>query len=76
MRWHAEKNYIGKDAIVAAIRLDYKNTFMTFTFDINVSSLTKVSYGAGGPEFSVIQLINFRDENDRPTKVECPAFIY
>lgn len=76
VRWHAAKNYMGTDAIVAAIRLDYKNTHMTFTFDINVSSLTRVSYGAGGPEFSVIQLINFRDENARPTKVECPAFIY
>ncbi len=76
LRWHAAKSYIGRDAIVAAIRLDYKNTYMTFTFDINVSSLTKVSYGAGGPEFSVIQLLNFRKENSRPTKVECPAFIY
>lgn len=76
LRWHAEKNYLGKDAIVAAVRLDYKNTYMTFTFDVNVSSLTKVSNGSGGPEFSVIQLINFRQENTRPTKVECPAFIY
>jgi len=76
LRWHAAKNYTGTDAIVAAIRLDYKRTFMTFTFDVNISSLTKVSYGAGGPEFSIIQLIDFRDENRRPTKVECPAFIY
>lgn len=75
-RWFAEKNYFGRDAIVAAIRLDYKKTYMTFTFDINISSLSRVSFGAGGPEFSVIQLVDFRDENDRPKKVECPAFIY
>ena len=75
-RWHAAKQYFGKDAIIGAIRLDYKNTNMTFTFDMNVSSLSKVSYGAGGPEFSIIQYVDFRDENDRPTKVKCPAFIY
>lgn len=74
MRWHAAKKYIGKDALIGAIRLDYKNTLMTFTFDINISSLSKVTFGAGGPEFSVIQLINFRKENQRPRKVECPAF--
>ncbi len=76
VRWHAAKSYIGKDALIAAIRLDYKKTHMTFTFDVNISSLSKVSYGAGGPELSIIQLIDFRDENARPTKVECPAFIY
>ncbi len=76
LRWHAEKQYIGRDAIIAAVRLDYKNTFMTFTFDMNISSLSKVTFGAGGPEFSIIQLVDFRDENDRPRKVECPAFIY
>lgn len=75
-RWHAEKSYIGKDAIVTALRLDYKKTQMTFTFDINISSLTKVTYGAGGPEFSVIQLVDFKGDRSRPTRVECPAFIY
>lgn len=76
LRWHAETGYIGRDAIVGAIRIDYKKTFMTFTFDVNISSLSRVSFGAGGPEFSVIQLIDFRDERSRPTKVECPALSY
>jgi type IX secretion system PorP/SprF family membrane protein len=76
VRWFAAKRYIGKDAIIGAVRLDYKNTFMTFTFDVNISSLSKVSFGAGGPEFSIIQMVDFRDANDRPTKVECPAFFY
>ena len=76
VRWFAAKQYIGKDAIIGAVRLDYKNTYMTFTFDVNISSLSKVSFGAGGPEFSIIQLVDFKNKNRRPSKVECPAFLY
>ncbi len=76
MRWHAVQGFVGKDAIIAALRVDYKNTYMTFTFDINISDLSAVSYGQGGPEFSVIQLVDFRSKRYRPKKLECPAFIY
>ncbi len=76
LRWHAERDISGTDAIVAAVRFDYKKTFLTFTFDINISSLTKVSYGSGGPEFSVVHIIDSKRSNRRPTKVECPAFSY
>ena len=76
LRWHIEKDLIGKDAIIGAIRFDYKNTLMTFTFDLNISSLSRASSGSGGPEFSIIQLIDFRDSNARPVKLECPAFMY
>jgi type IX secretion system PorP/SprF family membrane protein len=76
MRWYAEKGYIGKDAFIGAVRIDYKNTFMTFTFDVNISSLSNVTYGAGGPEFSIIQLVDFRNDRLQPRKVECPALSY
>jgi hypothetical protein len=58
------------------VRLDIQNTFMTFTFDVTVSSLNKVSYGNGGPEFSIIQIIDFKQRKRKPAKVECPAFLY
>lgn len=75
LRWYAEADVKGVDAIIAAVRFDYKNTFLTFTFDVNISSLKNVSYGAGGPEFSVIQILDF-EQKRRPVKVECPAFSY
>ncbi len=76
VRWHAERDIAGTDAIVAAVRVDYKKTYLTFTFDINVSSLTRVSYGSGGPEFSIVQILDFNNRSRRPVKVQCPAFSY
>ena len=73
LRWYAERNYLGTDAIVAAIRMDFKNTFLSLTYDINISSLTRASNGAGGPEFSVIHIIDSWG-NKRPTKIRCPNF--
>ncbi len=76
LRSNISKDHFGTDAIIGAVRLDIQNTFMTFTFDITVSSLNKVSYGNGGPEFSIVQIIDFKKPNRRPAKVECPAFLY
>lgn len=76
VRLHAEKDLFGTDAIIGAVRIDIKNTYMTFTFDINVSSLSLVSFGSGGPEFSIVQIVDWRKENRKPSKVECPAFLY
>ena len=75
VRWHAEKAILGTDAIIGAVRIDIRNTYMTFTFDINISSLSKVSFGSGGPEFSIVQIVDWRKENRRPKKIECPAFL-
>lgn len=75
IRWYAEPDIKGVDAIVAAVRFDYKNTYLTFTFDVNISSLKAVSGGAGGPELSVIQLLDF-EQRRKPFKVQCPAFSY
>lgn len=73
LRWHAEKDLFGMDAIIASIRVDYNNTYFTFTFDVNISSLTRVSYGRGGPEFSVVHILETK-RSRKPTKVRCPDF--
>ena len=73
LRWYAEKNYFGTDAIILAARADYNNTYFTFTFDVNISSLTKVSIGRGGPEFSVVHILEPKGRR-QPTKVRCPDF--
>ena len=75
LRWYAEKDISGVDAIVAAVRFDHKNTHLTFSFDVNISKLNVVSGGAGGPEFSIIQILDF-EERRMPFKVRCPAFSY
>jgi len=76
IRTNIAKEYFGTDAIIGAVRLDIKNTFVTFTFDITVSSLNKVTYGNGGPEFSIVQIIDYKKPKRKPAKVECPAFLY
>lgn len=73
VRWHADVDLVGTDAVVAAIRADYNQTYFTFTFDLNISSLTKVSYGRGGPELSVVHILENKRKR-RPTKVRCPDF--
>lgn len=76
LRFYFENDLQGVDAFVLAVRFDYKKTYMTFSFDANVSSLRRVSAGNGGPEFSVIQLFAYEKERRRSSKVICPAFKY
>ena len=76
IRWFAEKDLIGTDAIVTAFRLDYNNTFLTFSFDMNISTYTRVSYGRGGPELSLMKTIDLGKQKRRTTKVKCPTFFY
>lgn len=76
LRWYWEKDLKGTDAFILAIRLDYKKTYITFSFDANVSSLKKVSAGNGGPELSVIKIFEYEQKRRRSNKVICPAFRY
>jgi Type IX secretion system membrane protein PorP/SprF len=73
LRWSMAQDYLATDAFIAAIRFDYKQTSLSLTYDVNISTLTKASSGAGGPEFSVIHILE--DTGSRkPTKVRCPDF--
>ncbi|MFK8103117.1 MAG: PorP/SprF family type IX secretion system membrane protein [Saprospiraceae bacterium] len=76
VRWYKVQQNAGSDAIIAAVRFDHKNTYITFSFDINISSLSQVSYGKGGPELSLIQIIDFNKGGRKSSKVECPEFYY
>ncbi|MFT4663232.1 MAG: type IX secretion system PorP/SprF family membrane protein [Gammaproteobacteria bacterium] len=73
LRWSMAQDYLATDAIIAALRFDYKKTFVSLTYDVNISTLTRASSGAGGPEFSVIHIIDDWGSR-RPTKVRCPDF--
>lgn len=76
VRWYLEQDIRGTDAVILAVRLDYRKTYITFSFDANVSSLRRVSAGNGGPELSVIKIFSYEKERRRNKKVVCPAFRY
>jgi len=72
VRWHAEKEFTSADAIIASVRWDLNKTFITFSFDVNISTLTNVSSGRGGPEISVVHILDNSRAGKRRAKVECP----
>ncbi len=70
-RWYFEFDGIaGFDAIIASLRLNMKKTSLTFSYDINTSSLSAASYGRGGPEISIIHIADWRRASQ---KVHCPV---
>lgn len=71
-RWYAENDIIGTDALILSLRTDIKRTKIAFSFDLNLSTLTVASKGAGGPELSIIQIIHSDKRNFRRGKVKCP----
>lgn len=73
-RYYVDKGAVGSDALIAAIRMDINNTYLTFSFDINLSTLTVASYGAGGPELSVVHILDLPKHKKKSAKVKCPAF--
>jgi len=76
VRWYMETDIRGTDAMILAVRFDYKRLFMTFSFDANVSSLRRVSAGNGGPELSIVKIFDIERKRKRSQKVLCPAFRY
>ncbi|MCI5081935.1 MAG: PorP/SprF family type IX secretion system membrane protein [Saprospiraceae bacterium] len=85
VRAFALEDRLSADALVGAIRIDFQNLIMTFTYDINISTLAPVSYGQGGPEFSLIYLIGSElsglklksrksMEKKKKHKMACPVF--
>lgn len=73
IRWYLEKDLAGTDALDLSLRIDYRKTIYTFSFDVNLSKLTRVSYGLGGPELSIIKIIDWKKLKRKKSKVKCPA---
>lgn len=61
----------GIDAVVMSAKTTFNNTTITFSYDMNVSSLAIASIGRGGPEISFIQLLSIDNSRRRP--IRCPA---
>lgn len=73
-RYYVDKGATGSDAVIAAVRMDINNTYFTFSFDFNLSTLTVASYGAGGPELSVVHVLDLPNDKKKNSKVKCPIF--
>lgn len=72
-RWYSEINLNGADALITTARLDYDNTSIAISYDINVSSLTKASLGQGGVELSFIKIMEAKKKRVGNQKLRCPA---
>lgn len=72
------------DAVIATFRMTYGQYIFTVSYDINVSSLSRASFGRGGPELSLIYI--FGDQGitsgggppngrrNRRNPIKCPHF--
>lgn len=68
--------YRVQDAIVLATRFDYYNFNIGLSYDLNLSKLTQVSNLNGGPEISVIYILNSGKDSGGNLKQQmyCPSF--
>ena len=73
-RWSYRSSDFNRDAIVASVRYDNRDTIYTFSYDINVSDLVQASRAQGGPELSIIHYVDFYRPKRKKFKVKCPEF--
>lgn len=66
--------YRWKDALNPMFGYQYHNTRIILNYDINLSSLSKVSRSNGGFEFSLTHVGSFPKKQDFTKKVYCPKF--
>lgn len=71
-RWSIRNGEFNRDALIASLRYDFRNTVFSFSFDLNVSPLRKASNGFGGPELSIMHFIDFIRPERKRIKVKCP----
>ncbi len=72
LRWYLEADTKGIDAAVASIRMDINKTYLTLSYDINLSSYHRASNGAGGVELSLIHILEMDRYSRRLSPICCP----
>lgn len=73
IRSYVEHDVSGVDSIIASLRFDYKTLYLAFSYDINISKWLPSSQGRGGPEVSVIKILNTYKNYRKNTRVKCPV---
>ena len=73
LRWYSEIDTSGADALIATARLDINNTSIAISYDVNISTLTRISSGQGGFELSIVKILNKKRKRVGNHKLKCPA---
>lgn len=63
-----------RDALILRLGLDYQNTFIGMSYDINVSKFVAATNSRGGFEMYVIHILK-KKKNFIPKKKPCPVFL-
>jgi len=71
-RFSQKVDEFNRDALIASLRYDFRNTVFSFSFDLNVSPLARATNGWGGPELSIMHFIDFIRPTRKRVKVKCP----
>jgi type IX secretion system PorP/SprF family membrane protein len=71
-RWSIKDGEFNRDALIATLRYDFRNTVFSVSFDLNISPLAKASRGYGGPELSIMHYFDFFRPVRKRSKVKCP----
>ncbi len=66
--------YRFNDAAILAARMDIKDYYFTFSYDINTSNLKSGSNGAGGFELSLVKVLFNKNQRKCPDPYDCPKF--
>jgi len=72
MGFYAGAFYRWKDALILCTRMDLNHLSITFSYDVNVSKLTRVSNGGGAPEISLTYIGKVRLMHRK--NIFCPRF--
>ena len=63
-----------QDAIIPTFKFDYQSYSVTFSYDVNNSSLKAASSGVGGYEISLFMRGNYKKNKNAADAVRCPRF--
>lgn len=63
-----------KDAIIPTFKIDYDIYSLTFSYDVNTSSLQPATAGSGGYELSFFLKGRYKKTNEFGGNVSCPRF--
>lgn len=63
-----------KDAIIPTFKIDYDIYSLTFSYDVNSSSLQPYTRGAGGTEISLFIRGRYKKNTQYGSNVSCPRF--
>ena len=67
-RWNSKAKSDQIDALILAVRLENNRMAATFSYDLNISSLSAASNGFGGPEITLSGAFGWK----KSPKIHCP----